>query len=82
MFGAAQGFAEREVWASPIGLAGRTVDSVDMGMPKRVWTYDDELDRRRRQLAARDWRPQRLPIDLAEERLRRLRERTRDTRDP
>jgi len=65
-----------------MGAIEGSVDTVDMGGPKRVWTYDDELDRRRRQLAARDWRPQRLPIDLAEERLRRLRERARDTRDP
>jgi len=57
------------------------VDASDMGTPKKYWTYDDELHRRRLALV-RQSRGSVRPVDLAEERLRRLRERARDTRDP
>jgi hypothetical protein len=45
--------------------------------PERQQNYDDELHERRRRLAV-----VRMPIDLEEERLRRLVEKSRDTRDP
>lgn len=48
-----------------------------MGQPQRVHTYDDELHERRRHLAV-----VREPIDFEAERLKRLVERARDTRDP
>jgi hypothetical protein len=48
-----------------------------MGQAERVHTYDDELHERRRRLAV-----VREPIDIESERLRRLVERSRDTRDP
>lgn len=63
---------------NPALLAARiAADDQDMGEPQRVHTYDDDLhDRRRRLAAARE------PIDFEAERLRRLVERARDTRDP
>jgi hypothetical protein len=48
-----------------------------MAQPERVHTYDDELHERRRRLAL-----VREPIDLESVRLKRLVERSRDTRDP
>jgi hypothetical protein len=45
--------------------------------PERIYTYDDELHQRRRRLAI--IRP---PIDFQAERLKRLTERSKDTRDP
>ena len=44
---------------------------------QRIHTYDDELHERRRRLAIL-----RVPIDFEAERLKRLVERSRDTRDP
>jgi hypothetical protein len=52
-------------------------DSPSMGHPQRIHTYDDELHERRRQLAI-----VRPPIDFEAERLKRLVEKARDTRDP
>lgn len=49
----------------------------DMGHPQRIHTYDDELHERRRHLAI-----VREPIDFEAERLKRLIDRARDTRDP
>ncbi len=48
-----------------------------MGHAARIHTYDDELHERRRQLAL-----VREPIDFEAERLKRLVEKARDTRDP
>jgi len=48
-----------------------------MGHPQRIHTYDDELHERRRPLAI-----VREPIDFEAERLKRLVDRARDTRDP
>jgi hypothetical protein len=48
-----------------------------MGHPQRIHTYDDELHERRRHLAT-----VREPIDFEAERLKRLIDRARDTRDP
>jgi hypothetical protein len=45
--------------------------------PERIYTYDDELHQRRRRLAI-----VRPPIDFETERLKRLADRARDTRDP
>ncbi|MCK9520536.1 MAG: hypothetical protein M0R74_16155 [Dehalococcoidia bacterium] len=48
-----------------------------MGEAARILTYDDQLHERRRKLAiVRD------PIDFEAERLKRLQERSKDTRDP
>jgi hypothetical protein len=44
--------------------------------PERIYTYDDELQERRRRLAI--IRP---PIDLHSERLKRMKDRPKDTRD-
>ncbi|HXU22951.1 MAG TPA: hypothetical protein VN697_02865 [Tepidiformaceae bacterium] len=44
---------------------------------ERIHTYDDELHDRRRRLAV-----VRQPIDFEAERLKRLLEKARDTRDP
>ncbi|HMO54684.1 MAG TPA: hypothetical protein PJ994_09285 [Tepidiformaceae bacterium] len=56
---------------------GQAADSVLMGQPQRLHTYDDELHERRRQLAI-----VRPPIDFEAARLKRLVEKARDTRDP
>ncbi len=48
-----------------------------MGQAQRIHTYDDELHERRRRLAV-----VRPIVDFEEERLKRLREKARDTRDP
>ncbi len=48
-----------------------------MAEAQRVHTYDDDLHERRRHLAI--IRP---PVDFEAERLRRLREKSRDTIDP
>jgi hypothetical protein len=48
-----------------------------MGHAQRIHTYDDDLHDRRRQLAI-----VRPPIDFEAERLKRLVEKARDTRDP
>jgi hypothetical protein len=48
-----------------------------MGHLERLHTYDDELHDRRRRLAM-----VRPPIDFESERLKRLVERAKDTRDP
>lgn len=48
-----------------------------MGQPQRIHTYDDELHERRRQLAV-----VREPVDFEAERLKRLVDRARETRDP
>jgi hypothetical protein len=48
-----------------------------MAQPARLHTYDDELHDRRRLLAV-----VRAPIDFEAERLRRLVEKSKDTRDP
>lgn len=48
-----------------------------MGQAQRIHTYDDDLHDRRRRLAA-----VREPIDFEAERLKRLVEKARDTRDP
>ncbi len=45
--------------------------------PERIYTYDDELHQRRRRLAI-----VRPPIDFQSERLKRLKDRSKDTRDP
>jgi hypothetical protein len=45
--------------------------------PERIYTYDDELHERRRRLAI--IRP---PIDFQAERLKRMKDRAKDTRDP
>jgi hypothetical protein len=45
--------------------------------PERIHTYDDELHQRRRRLAI-----VRPPIDFQAERLKRLADRAKDTRDP
>jgi len=50
-----------------------------MGHAQRIHTYDDDLHDRRRKLAAVAIHE---PIDFQGERLRRLVEKTRDTRDP
>lgn len=52
-------------------------DYLRMGHPVRIHTYDDELHERRRRLAAA-----REPIDFEAERLRRLVDRAKETRDP
>jgi len=52
-------------------------ESFDMGQAQRIHTYDDELHERRRRLAI-----VRPIVDFEEERLKRLREKARDTRDP
>lgn len=48
-----------------------------MGQPQRIHTYDDDLHERRRHLAII-----REPIDFEAERLKRLVDKARDTRDP
>ncbi len=48
-----------------------------MGHPQRIQIYDDELHERRRKLAI-----VRPPIDFEAERLKRMLDRSRDTRDP
>jgi hypothetical protein len=48
-----------------------------MGHAQRIHTYDDDLHERRRHLAI-----VREPIDFETERLRRLVDKARDTRDP
>ena len=48
-----------------------------MEQTERIHTYDDELHDRRRRLAV-----VRQPIDFEAERLKRLLEKARDTRDP
>jgi hypothetical protein len=48
-----------------------------MGHPQRIHTYDDELHERRRKLAI-----VRFPINFEAERLKRMVEKARDTRDP
>ncbi|MGH2632716.1 MAG: hypothetical protein ACRDG3_04830 [Tepidiformaceae bacterium] len=48
-----------------------------MEQTERIHTYDDDLHARRRQLAV-----VREPIDFQAERLKRLIEKARDTRDP
>jgi len=48
-----------------------------MAEAQRVHTYDDDLHERRRHLAT-----VRPPVDFEAERLRRLREKSRDTVDP
>jgi len=53
------------------------VDHNGMQQPERIHTYDDELHDRRRRLAI-----PREPIDFQAERLKRLIEKSRDTRDP
>jgi len=50
-----------------------------MGHAQRIHTYDDDLHDRRRKLAAAAARE---PIDFEAERLKRLVEKTKDTRDP
>jgi hypothetical protein len=52
-------------------------DDSDMGSPQRVRTYDDALHERRRRLAI-----VREPIDFEAERLKRLQDKAKDTRDP
>jgi hypothetical protein len=58
-------------------VPGEAADYLYMGHPQRIHTYDDELHDRRRQLAI-----VRPPIDFEAERLKRMVERLRDTRDP
>lgn len=58
------------LWSTP-------AEHKDMGHPQRIHTYDDELHERRRHLAVI-----REPIDFEAERLKRLVDRARDTRDP
>ena len=60
-----------------IVLDGTSAEHKDMGHPQRIHTYDDELHERRRHLAI-----VREPIDFQAERLKRLVDRARDTRDP
>jgi hypothetical protein len=48
-----------------------------MAEPARVYTADEWLHDRRRKMAE-----PREPIDFQQERLKRLQERSRDTRDP
>ena len=55
----------------------RLAESLDMGHPQRVHTYDDELHERRRHLAI-----VREPLDFEAERLKRLQERSKDTVNP
>lgn len=58
-------------------LGGHPAEHSDMGHAERIHTYDDELHERRRRLAI-----VREPIDFEAERLKRLVDRARDTRDP
>jgi hypothetical protein len=53
------------------------VEHNGMEQIERIHTYDDELHDRRRRLAV-----VRQPIDFEAERLKRLLEKARDTRDP
>jgi hypothetical protein len=55
----------------------QAVDDLRMGQSERPHTYDDELHERRRLLAL-----VRTPIDFEAERLRRLVEKSKDTRNP
>ncbi len=57
--------------------SGTPAEHKDMGHPQRIHTYDDELHERRRHLAVA-----REPNDYETERLKRLVDRARDTRDP
>jgi len=57
--------------------AREDAEYIGMALPQRVHTYDDELHERRRQLAI-----VREPIDFEAERLKRLVEKSRDTRNP
>lgn len=58
-------------------MGGRAAEHPDMGQAQRIHTYDDDLHERRRRLAI-----VRPIVDFEEERLKRLREKARDTRDP
>ena len=58
-------------------VGGRRTADYRVMEPERMYTYDDELHERRRRLAI--IRP---PIDFQSERLRRLKDRAKDTRDP
>lgn len=58
-------------------FAPHPAEHCDMGHAERIHTYDDELHERRRRLAL-----VREPIDFEAERLKRLVDRARDTRDP
>lgn len=60
-----------------LSVCPRGVEHNGMEQPERIHTYDDELHDRRRRLAI-----QREPIDFQAERLKRLIEKSRDTRDP
>ena len=60
-----------------MSVASAHVEHNGMEQPERIHTYDDELHARRRQLAV-----VREPIDFQAERLKRLIEKARDTRDP
>ncbi len=74
----APGLAAPKNGANPeLWRPGGTAESFDMGQAQRIHTYDDELHERRRRLAI-----VRPIVDFEEERLRRLREKARDTRDP
>ena len=55
----------------------KCVEHNDMAEPERMYTYDDDLHQRRRRLAI-----VRPPIDFTSERLKRLVDQSRDTRDP
>jgi len=57
--------------------AVQRVDDNRMATSERLRTYDDALHERRRHLAV-----VREPIDFELERLKRLQERVKDTRDP
>jgi hypothetical protein len=62
-------------WVSEEGW--RIAEYLHMGQPQRIQTYDDELHERRRRLAVA-----RPPVDFEAERLKRLLETARETRDP
>jgi len=62
---------------SLIGETGESAESRCMGHAQRQHTYEDEWHERRRQFAI-----VREPIDFEAERLKRLVEKARDTRDP
>ncbi len=63
--------------SSSLKAGAATAEYEHMGHAQRIHTYDDELHDRRRQLAI-----VRPPIDFEAERLKRMVEKARDTRDP
>lgn len=71
------GMPGRDSGGCGVFWGGHPAEHSDMGHAERIHTYDDELHERRRRLAI-----VREPIDFEAERLKRLVDRARDTRDP